>query len=209
MSEHREQIAAAIIAGGASSRFGGAPKGLEKVAGQRIVDRVIRAARTIASNVILVSNSDDANEWLKDVEVVRDVRPERGSIVGIHTALTVTGARTLVLAWDMPFITPELLELIVNRSEGEQFAAIPESVSGLEPFCALYTPSCLPLVDRAIDDGNLRATSLPLGFPSFTRITRSDVGAIGDPARLFFNVNSAADLTMAEELEREQRSRQR
>jgi molybdopterin-guanine dinucleotide biosynthesis protein A len=99
------------------------------------------------------------------------------------------------------------LELIVRLGNDEKFAVIPEGPSGLEPFCALYMPPCLPIVDRAIDDGDLRATSLPLRFPSFTRISPSDVRAVGDPARLFFNVNSAADLATAEALEQEERSR--
>ena len=152
----------------------------------------------MTKDVVLISNSAEADHWLSGVRVVRDVRPERGSLVGIHTALSVTGIRTLVLAWDMPFITPELLEFLVERSEGERFAVIPESPSGLEPFCALFTPACLPLIEQAIDEGDLRATALPFRFPSFTRVPSSDIAVIDDPARLFFNVNSAADLAKAE-----------
>jgi len=159
--------------------------------------------------VVLVSNSEDAAHWLPGLRVVRDVRPERGSLVGIHTALTATKAPTLVLAWDLPFVTPEMLALIVRLSFGEPFAVIPEGPSGLEPFCALYTPACRPIIDRAIDEGDLRATSLPLRFPSFTRIPASDVATMGDPMQLFFNVNTAADLATADRIEKEQRSRHR
>ena len=34
-----------ILAGGAASRFGGLPKGLERVDGRRIIDRVASALR--------------------------------------------------------------------------------------------------------------------------------------------------------------------
>lgn len=207
MSDRRARVAAAIVAGGASSRFGGIPKGLERIGGRRIVDRIVDAAKTVADDLILVSNSEDADRWLSDVRVVRDIRPDRGSLVGIHTALSATRTRTLVLAWDMPFVTAELLELIVSHSHGDAFAVIPEGPSGLEPFCALYSPACLPIVEQAIDEGDLRATALPLRFPSVTRVSSSEIQAIGDPARLFFNVNSAADLARAEEMNREQRSR--
>ena len=203
------RIAAAIVAGGASSRFGGTPKGLERVGGRRILDRVVDAAKAVTQDLVVISNSDDAHQWLSGVPVVRDVRPERGSLVGIHTALSATAERTLVLAWDMPFVTGELLELIVERSDGEAFAVIPESGSAVEPFCALYTPACLPFVAQAIDEGDLRATALSLRFPSFTRISSRDVAAVGDPARLFFNVNSPADLESAEAMDRDRRSRHR
>ena len=209
MSDRRDRIAAAIVAGGASSRFGGIPKGLERIGGRRIVDRVVDAAKTVAENLVLVSNSEDAEHWIGGMHVVRDIRPERGSLVGIHTALSATGTRTLVLAWDMPFVTTGLLEMIVAHRHAEPFAVIPEGPSGLEPFCALYSPACLVIVAEAIDEGDLRATALPLRFPSVTRISSSEVQAIGDPARLFFNVNSAADLARAEEMDMEQRSRQR
>jgi len=209
VSERRESIAAAIVAGGASSRFGGIPKGLERIGGRRIVDRVVDAAKTVADDLVFVSNSEDADQWVGGVRVVRDIRPERGSLIGIHTALSATRAPTLVLAWDMPFVTAGLLEIIVAHSHAEPFAVIPEGPSGLEPFCALYSPACLPFVTQAIDAGDLRATALPLRFPSVTRVSSSEVRAVGDPARLFFNVNSAADLARAEEMDSEERSRQR
>jgi molybdopterin-guanine dinucleotide biosynthesis protein A len=195
-------ITAAIVAGGASSRFGGIPKGLETVGGKRIVDRVIAAAMPVVSDIVLVSNADGAATWLPSIRVVRDVRPERGSLVGVHTALTTTNGPTLVLAWDMPFVTSELLSLIVKRGADQPYAVIPESAAGFEPFCALYTAACLPFVERAIDEGDFRVTALPKRFPFFSRITPRELDAFGDPATLFFNVNSAEDLAYAEEIEK-------
>jgi len=194
-------LSVAVVAGGASSRFGGIPKGLEMVGGRRIVDRVIDAARHVASEVFLISNSADAPMWTPDVRVVNDVRPERGSIVGIHTALATTNGPTLVVAWDMPFVSTPLLSLIADRDD-DQYAVIPEGESGLEPFCALYMPACLPMVECALDENDLRATALPHRFPSFSRIARAEIERIGEPTRLFFNVNSADDLARAEEIEK-------
>ncbi|MEY4608770.1 MAG: MobA-like transferase domain, partial [Gemmatimonadota bacterium] len=36
-----------ILAGGGATRFGGRPKGLEVVAGERIIDRVARGLRMV------------------------------------------------------------------------------------------------------------------------------------------------------------------
>ena len=139
---------------------------------------------------------------------MRDVRRERGSLVGIHTALTAAETPVLVLAWDMPFVTPELLALIVRLGADEQFAVIPEGPSGLEPFCALYTPACLPIVDRAIDEGDLRSHQ---SAASISVVHADSARPMSQPSaiqrRLFFNVNSAADLVTAEAMEQEQRSR--
>ena len=198
-----DRVAAAIVAGGASSRFGGIPKGLEHVGGRRIIDRVFDAVRAVTPDVLLVSNAPDAESWIDGIRVGSDLRHERGSLIGIHTALATTNCPTLVLAWDMPFVTSALLSLIVERGTGERFATIPESASGLEPFCALYMPTCLPTIEMAIDEGDLRVTSLPNRFPSFTKVLVAAIEQIGDPTQLFFNVNSAAGLAQAERIERD------
>jgi molybdopterin-guanine dinucleotide biosynthesis protein A len=195
------RLVGAIVAGGASSRFGGAPKGLRTVGGQRIIDRVGNALRAVTSELILLSNADDAERWLPGVAVVRDERPERGSLVGLYTALTYTSSPILVVAWDMPFVNSELLELIVSRSVREPFATVPTGAEGPEPFCAAYAPACVPFVEAALNAGDLRMSSMLRRLPSVTLIPANDLASIGDPARLFFNVNTPHDLAVAEEMD--------
>jgi molybdopterin-guanine dinucleotide biosynthesis protein A len=77
---------------------------------------------------------------------------------------------------------------------------VPEGIRGLEPFCALYTSACIPVIEASLDAGELRMSSLLQSFPTMTRVALSEVASIGDPARLFFNVNDAADLAIAEQL---------
>ena len=147
--------------------------------------------------MILISNSDDAASWLPGVTVVRDARPERGSLVGLHTALTHARSDVLVVAWDMPFVTSDLLGLIRSRAKGEPFATVPEGPRGAEPFCAVYTSSCLPTIRTALDEGDLRLWKILRRLPSVTRIPATDLTTVGDPGRLFFNVNDAQDLEIA------------
>ena len=195
------RLVGAIVAGGASSRFGGAPKGLRTVGGRRIIDRVGNALRAVTSELILLSNADDAEQWLPGVTVVRDARPERGSLVGLHTALTYTSSPILVVAWDMPFVTSKLLELIVSRSVHEPFATLPTGTEGPEPFCAAYAPACVPFVEAALDAGDLRMSSMLQRLPSTTLIAANELANVGDRVRLFFNVNTPHDLAVAEEMD--------
>lgn len=106
----------------------------------------------------------------------------------------------LCVAWDMPFVPDALLADLVALLAGAD-VAIPESDSrrGLEPLCAAYGPACGPAIRAALDRGDVRA----IGFHAAVRVARLPREAVlqyGDPAVLFFNVNSPEDLTRAEAL---------
>lgn len=189
-----------IVAGGGNQRFGGAPKGLARVGGERIIDRVTRAIRAVTQELVLVANAPDAGDWLPGVAVIRDSRPERGSVVGLHTALAGAAGPRLVVAWDMPFVSAELLKLIVERLGNGAAAVVPEGPRGPEPFCAAYTDECLPSIEAAIERREFRVSSLVQQLPNVVRVTVDEVRRFGDPGRLFFNVNDSADLDAAERM---------
>jgi molybdopterin-guanine dinucleotide biosynthesis protein A len=152
------------------------------------------------SDLFLVSSAPDAAKWLPGVPVIPDARAQRGSLVGIHAALHHAGQPILLAAWDMPFVTTSLFALIRDRASESDYATIPESDAGLEPFCAAYTPRALPSIEAALAADDLRLTNLLSRLPGYERIPVADVRGVGDPARLFFNVNSPPDLARAEEL---------
>ena len=189
-----------MIAGGEASRYGGAPKGLLEVGGRRILDRVVDALeRATGGPPLLVANAPEAGRWRPDLAVVRDVLPGHGSLGGILTAVEA-GSAVLCVAWDMPFVPAELLAALAALLAGAD-AAVPESDSrrGLEPLCAAYGPACAPAIRAAIGRGDARA----IGFHAAVRVARLPREAVlqyGDPAVLFFNVNTPDDLARADEL---------
>lgn len=193
-------ISGAIIAGGESARFGGKPKGLCRVGGIRIIDRVEAALGSVVQRVTLIANDPEASGWLPGIPVRPDERTERGSLVGLHAALGRSDEAVIVAAWDMPFIAPALLALLVGEWTEGSSAVVPEGPRGLEPMCALYAPSCRPVFERALDRHELRLGAVVAQLPGVVRIGVERVAAIGDPARLFFNVNTPADLELAERM---------
>src|SRR6188768_632816 len=52
-----------VLAGGASRRFGGTPKGLERVGSTRIIDRVASALRGVTADLLLAANDPAATAW--------------------------------------------------------------------------------------------------------------------------------------------------
>ena len=189
-----------ILAGGQASRYGGRAKGLERVHGERVIDRVARVLGAATDSLLLIANDPDASSWLPGIRVAADVRPGVGSLGGIHAALVHAGTSVIVVAWDMPFVPEGLLaELRVLGRDADVVA--PESGSsrrGLEPLCAYYSQACVAPIERSIDADDRRV----IGFFDRVRVTQLSAEAVrryGDPERLFMNVNSPDELALAEQ----------
>jgi molybdopterin-guanine dinucleotide biosynthesis protein A len=187
-----------ILAGGQATRYGGHPKGLERVRGTRIIDRVADALRPASDTLLVIANDPHAATWLPGIPTALDVRPGEGSLGGIHAALVRAGGPVLVVAWDMPFVPTALLVALRTLGERGADAAVPESGSprGLEPLCAFYAPACVPAIERRLDAGDRRV----IGFYDDVRLARppaETVATFGDPGRMFSNVNTPDDLAEA------------
>jgi molybdopterin-guanine dinucleotide biosynthesis protein A len=194
----------AIIAGGRATRFGGVAKGLELVGGVRLIDRVASALRESCDELIIVANDPSATAWLPGVRVVADVRPGFGALGGVHAALSMAEGAILVLAWDSPFVPGALLRALRDAGEAASAdAAVPTSNSpwGFEPLCAWYRTSCAATVERHLDSGDLHAGS----WLRDVNAVQVNSSPWGDPDEIFFNVNSAEDLAMADSLARRPR----
>jgi molybdopterin-guanine dinucleotide biosynthesis protein A len=189
-----------ILAGGQASRYGGRAKGLERVSGARVIDRVASVLSAETDALLLIANDPAASEWMPGVRVAGDVRPGIGSLAGIHAALVHAGTAVLVVAWDMPFVPRALIAELRARGEHADVVA-PESGSsrrGLEPLCAFYSQACIAPSERSLDADDRRV----IGFFDQVRVARvpaEEVRRFGDPERLFMNVNSPDELALAEQ----------
>jgi len=173
-------VRGAVLAGGAARRYGGHPKGLVELGGRRILDRVVDAVATVTGEPpLLVANAPDGPNWRPDLRTIPDVRPGQGSLGGIYTAVVSGVGPVLCVAWDMPFLTNDLLRAL------------------LEEATEWYGPACGAAIERQLARGDLRA----IGFHADVKVGTlplDRVRAFGDPDLLFFNVNTPADLERAE-----------
>jgi molybdopterin-guanine dinucleotide biosynthesis protein A len=192
-----------VLAGGENRRFGGKPKGLQEVGGRRIIDRVADSLRWVTPNLTLVSNNPESAHWLHGVAVLRDRIANAGGLAGVDAALA-TGNDSLVVAWDMPFVTPDLLQLILATARNEDAdVVVPESGSphGFEPFCAFYSARVAAALEKYLATNAAPADFLA-DLPRVARVPLDAIVRVGDPARLFLSVNSADDLMHARALEK-------
>jgi len=198
-------VLGAVIAGGRSTRYG-APKALETVAGERVVDRVVHAlGEAGVARVFAIVN----DSWLADqigLPHRPDLLQDAGALAGVHAALVhardTAADGVLAVACDMPFLSVPLLQDILMRSDGAD-VVVPESEGprGIEPLCAYYDTTCIPLIEQSVARGDARM----IGFHDVARVKRVPLDVVrthGDPAVMFRNMNTPADREMAERIAR-------
>lgn len=191
-------IRGAIIAGGAARRFGGGPKGLASVGGERILDRLVAAFEEALGDVpLLVANDAEAASWRRGLRVVGDLEPGGGALGGLYTAVVEGPAPVVCAAWDMPFVTPAFIERLASGLSSAD-AVLPASMGrrGVEPLCAAYGERCRSPMAEALSRGDLRAVSFHDAVQTCI-LPLDEVRRFRDPALLFFNVNTEDDLEQA------------
>lgn len=201
----QQPVLGAILAGGASRRFG-APKAFASVGGIPLVRRVLRALREATPDVALMSGDAAAFAEL-GLPVHADEVPALGALGGIRTALqrAEAGGRpgALCVACDMPFLSGALLRHLAERAGDGADAVIPESTGrrGVEPLCAFYSVRALPAVVAMLAAGERRAAELVTRLHA-ERVPLDEVRGFGDPDTLFLNVNTPEDHRRALEIAR-------
>ena len=110
-----ERVAAIVLAGGRSSRFG-RDKLVEPIDGRQLLDHAIDAVGAVATEIVVVGPSDGVSVARPEVTVVRDELPFEGPLaglaVGLHS-LDPAVERVLVVGGDMPTLVPAVLDLLV------------------------------------------------------------------------------------------------
>ncbi|HET8634420.1 MAG TPA: molybdenum cofactor guanylyltransferase [Gemmatimonadales bacterium] len=200
MTHDPRPIQGAILAGGAASRFGGRPKGLEVVGGERVVDRLAGVMRDALGQLpILIANDPEAAHWNTGLRIAPDVLPGFGALGGIHAAVAQAPAPVVAVAWDMPFVNADLVRLLADALVRGHDAVLPASDGrrGMEPLCAGYGPACEPAIRRALERGDRRAIAFHDDV-SVAVLPLEAVARAGSPELLFFNINTADDLAQAE-----------
>jgi len=191
-------ITGVVQAGGKSTRMGGDPKALMELGGRPIVARVLDVVRQVTERVLLVTNTPELYAFL-GLPMVPDVFPEGGSLGGIYSGLRAApGEAAFTVACDMPFLSAPVARLVLARA-GEADVVAPRIGEQWETLHACYGKACLGPMERRLREGQLRIT----GFFEDVRvlaITEAEVAAVGDPARVFMNVNTPDELARARAL---------
>jgi molybdopterin-guanine dinucleotide biosynthesis protein A len=117
---------AVVLAGGASTRFGGDKLAAPIDGGGTVLGRSVGTAREVARKVVLVIGPDDPQPSVDGVTLARDAVAHRGPLAGLVTGLEALDDPdvALVLAGDMPTVRPPVVRLLVDALQADPTLAI-------------------------------------------------------------------------------------
>lgn len=203
----RPLYSAIILAGGRSSRLR-RRKALVNLAGSPLIQHVHRAVRGLADEVVIVVKESRQCRTLTDIlpetECVVDDPPSVGPLSGIYGGLKrCSGNYVVVLGCDLPFVSSEVLKLLLRECRGKS-AAVPMWPNGqIEPLHAVYCrePS-LVAAEQTLREGRRSIRALLERLPNVLYVSTEALKELDPDVLTFYNVNSASDLDKAEHISR-------
>jgi molybdopterin-guanine dinucleotide biosynthesis protein A len=201
-----------VLAGGGSTRFG-RDKALARFDGVPLLVRIAQIAAEVADEVMVVASREKYAELGADLRFLEDQWPGEGPLGGNVTALQYTAETTpgcewnLILSCDMPFLTREWLEFLVERSRAsEADVVLPHSAHGPEPLCACYRTNAGPALKNVFETG-VRKVTQALKHLRCEVLDESAWKRFDSDATLFWNMNTAADFDEAQRIWNERKAK--
>ena len=192
-------VAAYVLAGGASSRFG-SDKALAKIGERTVLARVCQLIEGAAGEVRVVSSAGRYPDL--QGKLVSDRWPGEGPLGGIITGLLATRESggppwNLVVSCDMPFLTREWFGYMIGRAlESEAEVVVPQSAHGLEPLCACWRTSGLGELQQALNEG-VRKVTEAMKRLRMEVLDEAHWKRFDNAGRLFWNMNTHQDYEAA------------
>lgn len=196
-----------VLAGGASSRFG-RDKALVRFGETPLLLQIVELAKYSTSNVTIVAGSQKYDELGRELQIIEDGWPGEGPLGGIITALEHTATTDLACRWnlilscDMPFLTREWLQFLVDRARGSAAGTqviLPHSAHGPEPLCACYRTNAAGAL-KSVFEGGVRKVTEALKQVRTEMLDESAWKRFDSAGRLFWNMNTPADFEEAQRL---------
>jgi molybdopterin-guanine dinucleotide biosynthesis protein A len=192
-------VDAIVLAGGASTRFGG-DKLAASIDGDTVLGRSVAIARGAAGRVVLVIGPDDDDPCLEGVILARDPVAHRGPLAGVLAGLEAIDdpSLVLVLAGDMPTVQAPVLGLLAGALDADTSVGIvhleADPVATL-PFAA-RGPVVLP-VARALIAADRRSLRALLDSVRSFEVPAATWRALDPQGRTLRDIDTPGDLRHA------------
>ena len=175
--------AGAVLAGGASRRFG-SPKAELRVDGVSLGARLLRTMGFLGLNPLIYNAPVGVADQPQGVITLPDRRAGRGPLEGLATVLAHVRGEALVAPCDLPGLDYEALQRMCDAWRPGMLGLVARGPDGWHPLWGIYSHALLPEIEARLADGKLALRDLAedLGLAAFEA-----------EERWLINVNTPAD----------------
>ena len=183
---------AIVLAGGQSKRFG-RDKASELLLGRPLLAHVVDRVASLVGEITVVRAPEQVLPPIeRSVRIVEDAYPGSGPLGGIYSGLAAaTPDRCLVVACDMPLLSPALIAELLRRSTA--FDVVMPVLKYPEPLHAVYARTCIEPIRARLDAGQGKITSF-LGAVHVEYMREDECRAFDSDLHSFRNANTPEDL---------------
>ncbi len=178
----------------------GRDKALLPIQGRPLIAWIVERLRSLTPDIVIVARDIPKYTFL-GLPVVTDRFPDVGPLAGLHAGLAaVTRPCALAIACDMPFISTQVVRVLIQQCQEDIDVVIPRVHGREQPLHALYRPtSCVRAIEEAIARGQHRLIS----FLPYVRVRYVDevtLRTIDPDLKSFLNINTPEEWTRIQEM---------
>ena len=188
-----EDCTAIILAGGDSQRMGSDKANL-LLDGQTLLQRMIATMREIFPYVIVSVRQLRAEI---DLPQVCDECSNAGPLAGLASGLGhITTPWAFVVACDMPFMIPAVVELLA-RQRGACQAVVPVVNRYPQPLAAFYARNCLAMAQQILAGGGRHSLRALLELLEVRYVDEAQLRGADRQLSSFFDLDTPQDVANA------------
>lgn len=200
----RDAIAGVVLAGGRSTRMGGADKALLEIDGRTLIHRVVTRLQPQVPTLAINSNALDL---FKAFPVIADdpagyLGPLAGILTGLQWSATQGATHVATIACDTPFFPVDMVERFARYADGNDIV-LASSRNRTHPVIGLWPVALAPDLRAFLSSSE---TLSVMAFVSGHRHHVVDFSGKASEPDPFFNVNTPDDLAAATKFARQSHS---
>ncbi len=138
-----------VIFSGRLSNQIGTDNALLKIDDKTLIEILYERIKSAFEKIVLSTNKPENYNFLS-LEKIRDVYPDLNPLSCIHSSLLQTGAnRIFIISCDTPFITPSLINYLVNIKT-EEMIVVPRAAGNVYYSIGIYSKELLPIAEKVL-----------------------------------------------------------